>query len=590
MPENIFSDLCSLITLHLTSNRITSLTPGLFTNLTNLTALVLTHNKIRILPSKAFSGLHNLAELYIDSNSLVKLDSNVFDDLYSLKSLALFNNFLVRMPRGIFKNLQRLELLSLPKNSLEGFDAELLEGMARLKVLDLSINRLTKLDFDIFKETPSIFFLDLAENGLNNIPDMAYLSQLRFLYLNQNPLKQITWNSFSDLSENIQMQVSQHEICECYNPENVNCSASNDRSPYLTCDRLLSDRVLVVMMWLIGLNALFGNMLVLIWRKKVTKSFKVQDLFLFNLAMSDFLMGIYMIIIASADVVFGDNFPLQSETWRSSIVCRLAGAIAIISSEASVFFVTLISIDRFLCICFPFSVRTNRKKMARVIISVTWVISLALGIVPSAFAAGHKNFKFYDNSHVCIGLPLVLIESYSNQELRQIIDLQDLAGGRYVKSIFITTFNGLVTGMFFSTAVFLGLNCICYLIILVCYISIIQSVKRSSKRAGRTREMKEQIKLTVKITAIVATDFLCWFPVIIMGILVQTRVITLPPSAYAWLVTFVLPINSAINPYLYTLSEFLSHRRQAKRRNTLSTEDSNSAAQLQLLQKINRTS
>ena len=77
--------------------------------------------------------------------------------------------------------------------------------------------------------------------------------------------------------------------------------------------------------------------------------------------------------------------------------------------------------------------------------------------------------------------------------------------------------------------------------------------------------MQQQIKLTTKVTAIVATDFCCWFPVIILGILVQLRVITLPPSVYAWCVTFVLPINSAINPYLYTITEIVSEKRKKRK-------------------------
>ena len=80
--------------------------------------------------------------------------------------------------------------------------------------------------------------------------------------------------------------------------------------------------------------------------------------------------------------------------------------------------------------------------------------------------------------------------------------------------------------------------------------------------------MKEQIRLTTKVTAIVATDFCCWFPVIILGILVQTRVIELHPSVFAWCVTFVLPVNSAINPYLYTIGEIVSKYRKNQSRGT----------------------
>ena len=76
--------------------------------------------------------------------------------------------------------------------------------------------------------------------------------------------------------------------------------------------------------------------------------------------------------------------------------------------------------------------------------------------------------------------------------------------------------------------------------------------------------MTEEIKLTARCSAIVATDFCCWFPVIILGILVQTKTITLKPSVFAWCVTFVIPINSAINPYLYTISEIVSSYRKKR--------------------------
>ncbi len=46
-------------------------------------------------------------------------------------------------------------------------------------------------------------------------------------------------------------------------------------------------------------------------------------------------MGIYLLIIASADIFFGDSFPMNAERWRSGITCRITGAISMLSSEAS---------------------------------------------------------------------------------------------------------------------------------------------------------------------------------------------------------------------------------------------------------------
>ena len=196
------------------------------------------------------------------------------------------------------------------------------------------------------------------------------------------------------------------------------------------------------------------------------------------------------------------------------------------------------------------------KKSALIAIVLIWTVSL---LIPSIFSGG--NFKFYDNSHVCIGLPLALTKTYSTDYHMKIY------GHTLLSSAARTHFKGLANGLYFSTAVFLGLNLVCYLVIAGCYVGILRAVKKSSKQVTRTRNMTEQISLTAKVSAIVATDFCCWFPIITLGILVQARVIALPASVFAWCVTFVLPINSAINPYRYTISEVISNYRNKRAEN-----------------------
>ena len=122
-----------------------------------------------------------------------------------------------------------------------------------------------------------------------------------------------------------------------------------------------------------------------------------------------------MLIITSADIYFGQHFPMQSETWRSGITCRVAGSLSIILNEASVFFVTLISIDRFICIRFPFSFQKLAKRSVTVTAIILWIFSLALGIILSSLLG--RNFQFYDNSHICIGLPLALVERFKTAEI-----------------------------------------------------------------------------------------------------------------------------------------------------------------------------
>ena len=63
-----------------------------------------------------------------------------------------------------------------------------------------------------------------------------------------------------------------------------------------------------------------------------------------------------------------------------------------------------------------------------------------------------------------------------------------------------------VSVMYFSIAVFLGLNLICF--ILESYLEVSRSISKISAEAGRARSMKDQLKTTTKVMAIVATDFM----------------------------------------------------------------------------------
>ena len=458
---------------------------------------------------------------------------------------------------------------------------ETFKGLKTLQFLFLQFNKLSFLEKNIFKDTVYLSYLDLSGNKLRHIPNIRNLNRLNFINLRDNALSKISKATFLDLPNQTEITVSQTEICECYVSSTAMCTALDVRSPYLTCDRLLSDKALVVMMWLIGINALGGNVFVLCWRKIQHGEHKdggrksdtniVQSFLLSNLAMSDLLMGIYMLLIASADIYFGDNFPMQAEAWRSGITCRLAGTISILSSEASVFFVTLISIERYVNVIYPFSQHKLSKMSASVVVALLWIISLALGLVPSSLAG--RTYTFYDNSHVCIGLPLTLIEMFTKSVSEEQITGLGGTSFFYFRYKAQSYSQGKVPGIYFATAVFLGLNCICYLIILICYIEIVRRVYKSSKRAGINNEMKKQVRMTLYVTAIVLTDFLCWFPIILLGILVQARVLTLPPSVYAWCVTFVLPINSAINPYLYTISQLIStYRKKTQSTNSSKTK------------------
>lgn len=308
-------------------------------------------------------------------------------------------------------------------------------------------------------------------------------------------------------------------------------------------------------MWILGISALLGNLFVIVWRFKQKTSRSntqaVQSFLITNLAVSDFLMGIYMVILASADAYFGEDYFIYSDQWRAGKMCKFAGFLSLLSNEASVFFLTLISCDRFLSVVFPFSKVRLTPQAAKITGGLLWGIAFVISIVPVILAGPQSDF--YDLSDVCIGLPLITRpSSYTIQEGGVANPLSeqefDLPVPQESKPAWI-----------FSIIIFLGINLVCFFIIFLCYVGVFYSLKVSAQKVRR-RKRDEELKLAVRMAIIVGTDFFCWMPVIIMGILSQTGAAVIPLQMYTWTVVLILPINSSLNPYLYTIAALISKR------------------------------
>lgn len=353
--------------------------------------------------------------------------------------------------------------------------------------------------------------------------------------------------------------VNDPRIC-CMLPEGPICVEDKPAHPLFTCRKTFLQNIPIkVFSWILGISALVGNAYVIITRFRSTPTSvvgKVQAILITNLAMSDILMGLYLLILAVMDNVISESYFWEgrADQWRSSVACQIAGFFSVLSSETSVFLITVISVDRFFCVVFPFGKRRLGAKSTRIAASIVWTISLLLSAISTML--NYINPDAYGLSDVCVGLPLIRKKTNLGAQFDE---------GTFAETglwVYQTVAGSSQSTWRFSIGLFLGVNLVCFSITLFAYAGIFLWVRITRNQAGRQSDARSELGMASKMLLIVGTDFCCWMPIIILGTLVQADVITLTPDVYAWLVVFVLPINSSINPYLYTFIHKMSKRKK----------------------------
>ncbi|XP_071795646.1 G-protein coupled receptor GRL101-like [Asterias amurensis] len=410
--------------------------------------------------------------------------------------------------------------------------------------------------------------LSINSGAFNSLSNLKKLYLIRGKWTNERSTLNIDPGALKGLRSLEILYVDDYRLC-CRFDEEVpskefdysKCTTTELQPPLNICGSLMRNDPLRASLWILGLSALIGNLIVIIWRCRRGKELgenETHSFLVLNLAISDLMMGVYMLIIAFADILLGKSYSSVAKEWRSSVVCKIAGVLSVMSSEASVFFVTLISLDCFLSIVFPFSRVTIRGKISKVIVVILWLVSACVSIIPTVFS-GDTDSKVYGLSDVCIGLPLTTkVSSYSFVEN----SISSVFGSG---SIAIPVPDAREPAWIYSIVLFLGVNLFCFIVVLSCYIAIFVKVKRSSKLVKVTAHRQREVKMAIKMALIVGTDFACWMPVIIMGILSQAEIVKIGPDMYAWIVVFILPINSSLNPYLYTFYSKITGQSNTKK-------------------------
>lgn len=198
-------------------------------------------------------------------------------------------------------------------------------------------------------------------------------------------------------------------------------------------------------------------------------------------------MGVYLLIIASVDIYYRGTYFIYDGDWRHSYWCQFAGFLSTLSSELSVFTLTVITLDRFITITFPFSIKRLTLNNTRLVMITVWLFCFMIA-----------------------GLPLIKIDYFANFYGRSGVCL----------ALHIT--NQRPNGWEYSVFVFLVLNFLSFASISLAYAwmyFVAQKSERAVNLSGRNQNRNSSNSMARRMMIIIMTDFFCWMPIITLGIL-----------------------------------------------------------------------
>ncbi|KAG5681219.1 hypothetical protein PVAND_010673 [Polypedilum vanderplanki] len=510
LPSQVFYKANNLAKLFLQNNRITDLPSGFSKHLIALRWLFLNNNHLGDFALRKFKHLQNLQMLNLSINCITLSKNMTFPKLPHLYELFLDGNKIKVLRDNHFKNLINLNLISLRNNQITFINSSVFNSLQFLIEIRLSGNPLINIEQNTFKHLQKLnaLYLDYT----NVLIDDALLSTINvsFLSLKGIAKEKIEFNAIERVQKLEHIVYKKFSYCsrtskikKCY-PKTDGISSTSD---------LLDNVALRYAVWFMACISCIGNISVL-WNRFHDEN-KSVSLVLRNLAISDIMMGFYLIGIGFTDARFRNVYHKNSGTWLQSIECIALGILAVTSSEVSILILTFMSIERFLLISDPFGHHKMDTKIIITSLIVIWMLGTMIAIIPAIMFQSTKFYGVY-SSGTCF--PLFIEEIYSTAWIYSIV--------------------------------FLGINLILLILIATLYTILLFSIYRT-RRATSLNYF--DCEVAIRFFFIVLTDISCWAPIILMKLFVLYD-IEISGDVYSYLCIFVLPLNATTNPILYTYS------------------------------------
>ncbi len=442
--------------------------------------------------------LMHLNASYNNLSVICRMD-NETTQFGQLHTLDLSHNSLKEIQKHCFYSTQNLIILLLAYNKIFSLHLECFTGLTILKSLDLSFNLLTSLRATTFSVVRGLKLLNLLGNEIQMIDEKF-----------NNPML-------------VNTLTTRYLVCCYVQSKTINCSA---KAAYLSsCDELLSILPMKIIIMVVGLTALGLNSGNLLFRISPRYEIGYMDYNIISIAITDGLLGLYLLFIASADLYYRGNFVGRQVTWLKSPACSTATFFYTSSTFSSVIDMSLLSIIRFASVQYPMKAKIDIFPKMPIIIKVSKIllITLSIGVV----CTYHIIFGESPNS-ICI----LITFGKTNYFLK-----------------FLTVMTAVVQ--------LIGLC-----VIFFCYITVKLGLRKATFDDEKVATDNRRT-LSTSVFLAMTSNIICWLPSAVI-FLIALQVHNLPPELMIWNVIVVIPINATLNPIIFLFGTLHHKKKKSK--------------------------
>ena len=365
--------------------------------------------------------------------------------------------------------------------------------------------------------------------------------------------------------------------------------ADCDYGAFTSADFLISSKIVFIATLVSGsltiiLNSYQGYICYL--DKPVTRGGQLDRLVRLQVFFFDYLMGLYecLLIVASLVIKSKGNYCLYDQKWRASFSCIFLGILFTFSSHGSLLCIALMSIIR--CFhCITNNIIHIKKSVVLICSAVLLILNLANSITPILplplfqdifrseifltnvkdnpfFSTNPLNFTLFKASHDRV-FPSDNTNIYSmirnfkttasNEKVWDITDISFYGNsGLCVHNIFKNQDSFKIYKISYLSFIITLL-----LIVSVVYIAILCKIRQSQREidnmAGNVNQRDVSTRATTKVLLMIGTQLLSWIPLIGAAIYYTTNSKeSAPRMVFELCVLLVIPINSLLNPIIYS--------------------------------------